>query len=40
MSKKTRSQLRREREQAIFVAATSVGIIALVAVILYKAVRG
>ena len=40
MSKKTRSQQQREREQAIFIAITSVGIVALVAVILWKAVRG
>lgn len=38
--KKTRSQRQREREQAIFIAITSVGIIALVAVILWKAVHG
>ena len=40
MSKKTRSQQQREREQVIFIAITSVGIMALVAVILWKAVTG
>ena len=38
--KKTRSQRQREREQAIFIAITSAGIVALVAVILWKAVTG
>lgn len=38
MSKKTRSQQQREREQAIFIAVASAGIVALVAVILWKAV--
>lgn len=37
---KTRNQRNREREQTFFMVAVSVWIIAMVAVILYKAVTG
>ena len=40
VSKKTRSQRQREREQAVFIGAVSLWIVAMVGVILYKAVRG
>ena len=38
--KKTRNQFKREREQTFFIVAVSVWIVVMVAVILYKAVRG
>lgn len=37
---KTRNQRKREREQQMFIIATTVWIIALVAVIIYKGVQG
>lgn len=37
---KTRNQRKREREQTFFIIATTVWIIALVAVIIYKGVQG
>lgn len=38
--KKTRKQLDRQREQDFFVAAVTLWIVAMVAMILYKAVTG
>ena len=38
--KKTRNQFKREREQTFFIVAVSVWIIAMVAIIIYKAVTG
>ena len=38
--KKTRNERKREREQTFFIVSVTVWIIAMVAVILYKAVTG
>lgn len=40
MSRKTRSQRNQEREQTLFIILTSLAIVVMVAMILYKAVTG
>jgi hypothetical protein len=40
VSRKTRSQRNQEREQTFFIILTSLAIVAMVAIILYKAVNG